>query len=616
MAINEILPDGNTDFSGGQNASVSPNSLGENQYAYSVNMSTQRMSLTPRWGITELPLDWSSAGDYTRPTGVKVSFEKVFKSGKQQGFIPYSIGPDKYNIYIVSGFLFMINLSDFSVRVLNPTDAVNMHADRVNWSNAGQYLVVYDFPNRPFILDGIAISRADASLYEVPTSVLGTYNQNRLCIANANIDWTAGDPVGSTYATRAPVTFEEIILSNSPYVGEVYQVPTANKNNDVITAMGFLQVLDTSMGIGPLLVATSKAIYSYRTDQPRATWQGGTTSAVFGSAVLYNEGIVGQRAHTNVGGDIIFVSADGQVRTLTMARNEIARWSNTPISKEVNNFLIYPDPALMNVSVVSHFLNKIFVTCNPYRVECTSADGFPQTDYVNAGVVVLELDNISGLTTKVPPVWAGMWTGVQFTDFANNGGIMYIAGKDKGENKMFMFDPSRTYDTIDGKVRYVRSLLLTREYTHTDQTVNKELQSLDLGLREMEEKVTVKVDYKPSTSGTYVHWKDLAFNTPVEQCNTSGLKPQGLLKRGVRDLTIGSVNETVCDPASRDYMHVFKGVQLRMEITGKAWELEYIKLKARVLPQIEIEPYCGEQAGVEVPAQCFDVWYVPENNDC
>lgn len=616
MAENEILPDGTTDFSGGQNAAIAPAVLQQNQYAYGINISTQTTTLRPRWGLTEVTLDFTDTGSHVRDTGFSVSFEQIFKGGKFQCFIPYSIGPDKYNIYGVSGYLFMISLSDYRVQVLNPYDSLNVYADRINWSNAGSYLVIFDFPNSPFILDGITIRRADPTLYEVPTSVMGTYNQNRLCIANAGIDWTAGDPAGSVYATGAPVTFEEIMIPSSPYVGDVYQVPTANKNNDAITAMGFLQVLDTSMGIGPLLIATSRAIYSYRTDQPRASWQGGTTSAVFGSAILYSDGIVGQRAHINVGGDIIFLSSDGQVRALTMARDELARWSNSPISREVSNFLTYSDTSISYVAVAAHFENKIFITCNPYRVDCTSAEGYPQTDYVNGGVVVLELDNVAGLASQMTPAWSGMWTGTQFMDFASNSGTFYVAGKERGQNAMYIFDPSRTYDTIGGKTRYVRSVILTKEYTHTDGSVNKQIHSLDLGIRNLEEKVKISVDYKPSTTGTYTHWRDLVFNAPVDQCSFMPEFPQGLQPQSIRDLNLGGVDENVCDPTTDNLMHVYKGLQLRLVITGKNWELDYIKLKGRVLRQTEVDVYCGERPPVQIPAQCFDIWAIPELDNC
>jgi hypothetical protein len=616
VADNEIIPDGTTLFSGGQNAAISPGSLAANQYSYGINVSTQKTSLTPRWGIVQKPLDFTDTGSFIRATGFSVTCEEIFYSGKMQAFIPYGIGPDRYNIYIISGFIFLISLSDFKVQVLNILDLLNVYADRVNWSNAGEYLVIFDWPNRPFIFDGVTIKRADPALYEVPASVLGTYNQNRLCIGNAGIDWTAGDPSGSVYAAGAPVTFEEIMIPSSPYVGDVYQVPTANKNADKITAMGFLQVLDTSMGIGPLLVATDKAIYSYATNQPRTNWQGGTTSAVFGSAVLYNSGIVGQRAHVNVGGDIIFLSHDGQIRALTMARNEVARWSNSPISREVENFLVYNDPDISYVAATAHFMNKIFVTCNPYRVDCTSAEGYPQTDYVNGGAVVMEIDNTAGLLNNTPPAWAGMWTGVQFTDFAENDGVLYIAGKHRGRNGMFAFDPSISHDIIDDEVRLVRSVVLTKEYVHGDQSINKQIHSLDLGLRNLEETVTVSVDYKPSTTGTFTHWRDEVFNAPVQQCSFMPKYPQGLDPQGIRDLNFGGVNENVCDPSSGLFMDVYKGLQLRLIIEGKYWELEYIKLKAKILRQSEVDVRCEARAGVEVPTQCFDMWYIPDNGNC
>lgn len=612
MAEEKILPDGTTDFSGGMNAGVKPHAIGNNQTALNINTQGQSTALTPRWGITEIILDFSNTGDYTRTNNVVVSFEEVFYGGKFQAFIPYSIGPDYFNIYIVSGFIFIINLDTREVIVLNKTDQLNVYADRVNWSSAGVYLVIFDFPNRPFILEGIQIHRSDPALFEVPISVLGTNNQNRLAVANAGIDWTAGDPSGSVATPLAPVSFQEVLVPSSPFVGDVYQIPTANKNNDVITAMGFLQVQDTSTGIGPLLVATQNAIYSYRTDLPRVQWQGGASSIVFGSCLLFNDGIVGQRAHKNVGSDLIFRSSDGQVRALSMARNQQRLWGNSPISREVNPLLEMSDPNLDYVSVVSYFQNKIFTTCNPHRVDVTSSEGFPQTDYVSSGILVIELDNTASITAQSPPVWGGVWTGALWMDFCSNNKLFYAAAKLNGRNKMFLVDPTRTYDTIGDKVRYVRSVVVTKEYSNTDRTVNKTLHTLDLGLRNMEEKVEVDIDYVTSTLGAFVHWKDLCFDAPVEQCSAAPFFPNGLLAQGVRDLNIGGVTQKTCNPATQEPLWVYKGVQIRMIITGKYWELEYTKLKGVYTPQTELNPYCKICKGVPVPAQCFDIWEIPK----
>lgn len=612
-----ILPDGNTTFVGGQNAGLRPSDIQPNQYFIGINLTTDQGSVGPRWGLQQDELlNFSNTGNYRRVTGLEVPFEQIFRGGKFQAFIPYSIGPDYFVIYIVSGFIFLINTFTKDVVVLNPTDALNFYADRINWSNAGNFLVIFDFPNNPFILEGIQIKRADPALFEVPISVMGTYNQNRLCIANAGIDWTAGDPSGSLFTPDAPVTFQEIIIPSAPFVGDVYQVPTANKNNDSITAMGFLQVLDTSTGIGPLLVATSSAIYSYRTDLPRTLWQGGSSGAVFGSALLKSVGIAGQRAHANIGSDLLFVAPSGQIYALSMARNDQTRWGNSPISREVNNFLESVDPTLHYVSAVANHKNKIFFTCNPYRTTVYSPDGFPQSDYVNAGVVVIETDTMASLGNQSPPVWAGLWTGTGFLDFAENNGVLYVAGKYRNRNELYILDPKKTYDTIEGKTRFVRSVMYTKEYTFTDPTINKVIHSVELGLRGLEEKIDVNIEYKTSTSETFNFWRHINIESPVEQCEGFPVFPNSLQPQGIRDLNAGGV-EKVCDPAEQVTMDIFKGLQLRFIITGKDWELQYLKLKAEPKIPEQLPVFgCDVREPVRVPVQCFNIWEIPDNGEC
>src|SRR5688572_1539288 len=148
----QLLYDGTLNFAGGQNAALDPELIAENQYAVGVNVSAETGSLKPRWGYTHLDdLDFTDTGTYRRKSGFVVAFEQVFYSGRFQALIPYSIGPDYYVIYIVSGFIYLINLQTFKVQVLNPLDPVNVNARRINWSSAGPYLVIFDFPNVPYI---------------------------------------------------------------------------------------------------------------------------------------------------------------------------------------------------------------------------------------------------------------------------------------------------------------------------------------------------------------------------------------------------------------------------------------------------------------------------------
>lgn len=610
----ELLEDGTTNFAGGQNAALDPDLIAENQYFIGVNVSAETGSIKPRWGYTHLDaLDFSEAGSYTRKSLFKVTFEEVFRDGRFQALIPYSIGPDYYMIYIVSGFIFLINLQNFIVKVLNPTDPVNVNERRINWSSAGPYLVIFDFPNVPFILDGIMIRRSDPLKDEVPTSVLGTHNQNRLMIANAGITWTAGDPAGNPLTPLAPITFTEVNLSSSPFVGDLYQIPTANQNNDNITAMGYLQVLDQSTQIGSLLVATQHSIYSYPTFLPRDVWQGNAQNPtnVFGSLLL-SVGIAGQRSQVNVNSDFIFLSPEGKIYAVTMARDDQYRWSNAPISREVQNFLIYPDPKLVTVSVAAKFKNKIFVSCYPYRVSCSSAEGNLEYDVVNAGMVVIETDNMASLGNKTPPAWAGAWTGVPLMDLVENNNILYVAGKQDGRNALFTLNPDQTYDIIKKKTRYIESSITTREYAFKNQTLNKQLHSLDLGIRDIKEQLNYSVEYKSDVLQDFVFWADGQYNAPFEQCEAFPKFPNGLQAQGIRDLNIGEPSPRDCNPAQGDQLRWLKNVQVRVNISARDWTLKYVKVKGVAAPQSENQPFCNTNPGVPVPAKCFNIWKIPE----
>lgn len=606
-----IIPDGTISFKGGQNSAIEPEDIGPDQYYLGVNVSCQTGALGPRWGIEDIPLDFSATGDFRRATGSTIPFQQVFEDGRFQAFIPYSIGPDYYNIYVVSGYIFIINLFDRTVQVLNPLDPVNVDADRINWSNAAEYLVIFDFPNRPFIMEGIQIRRSDPAASEVPVSVLGAYNQNRLMIANAGLAWTAGDPVGSTAAPDAPITFLEILTPSSPYVADVYEVPTAVKNNTFITAMGFLHVLDKSTEIGSLLVSTADAIYQYPTYLPRSQWQGGTGDAVFGS-ILLSQGIAGQRAQTNVNSDFFFKSTDQQVYTFTMARNQQYRWANSAISREVNKFLEKGDKELERVAVAAFFMNNIFFSCYPYRVDCVSAEGDPQLDYVNRGLVVIEAASAASIGGEQTPVWPGVWTGVEFTDIAENGGVLYITGKYLGKNRLFVMDPTKTYDVLEGVKTDIRCVVETREYINEDLTTNKEIQSLDLGMREMREKVTVDVSYRSDVNATYFPWRNFDYYVPVEQCSGFPEFPNGLNPQGIRDLNLGGVSQQECDPSNKVPPQTYKALQLRLVIKGRDWKLKYIKLKAVAKPQPETVN-CVKESG-PVKAQCFNLWEIPNGD--
>lgn len=603
----DLLADGSTTFLGGQDASKVPHLVPPESYFAGVNISVQNGVPIPRWGVHRKKLNFPDSG-IVQPDGKTLTYREIFHSGRFQAAAPYSIGGTYYVLVVINGLIFLIDQDTYDVSVLSITDGstLNGNAARINWSPAGAYMVLFDFPNVPVILQGSTARRAVLTDFEVPISVLGAYNQNRLFIANAANEFTGGDPAGNLATPNAPITFEEIEAVGSPYLGQIFQLST-NYNNDPITAMGFLQVTDTSTGIGPLLVATNKAIYSYQTQNPRSTWEAGQ----FGSVFIEGAGIAGARAFSNVNSDLFFLSSDGQVRTAAMSREEQKKWARIPVSKEVQNWLKYWDKSLISYGVVGYFQNKLFVTANPYRTNALNSERNPIYDVTHGGIVVLELDNLATIKRDGVPAWAGLWTGVRPLDFVTNNDRFFVMSKDEEfSNQLYEFDPATTYDTADGLVRQVRAIIYTREFDFENHFQNKSAHSLDVAIANVQGDLSLDVKFKPAHGSRFVEWQTFTHLAPWRSCSgPTSCSINGLLPHNFRDLNFGEPKDgKVCDAVSNLYYDTFRKLQLKIIIEGTYWELEGFKIKAKPLPQNEFITACAVYNPVELCGECSDDW--------
>lgn len=607
----EPVQDGQTDFSGGQNASQIPAHVGENQYYSGVNVSCEKGSLNPRWGSQQKTLTFDITEEFTLPTGLTRSYESIFLTGRYQAIIPYLVGTEFYLICVVSGVIFFVNQQTFVVTYVPIADGSYIDEDhfRVNWTPAGARVEIFDFPSYPVIIDGVTARRADPALLETPVSVLGTYNQNRVAFSNAGNEWTASDPAAFGFP-NGPISCTELLTPASPFYGQVFQLST-NYNNNPITAMGFLQVVDTSTGIGPLLVATQDSIWSYHTELPRAQWE----ATQFGSVFISSAGIVGQRALCNVNSDIFFISKDGQLRSASMSREEQGKWSKTPISREVQDFIVVNDKALLKYSVVSYYRNKIIMTVNPYKVKMAKTDLEPSYDVAFGGFVVLELDNVSTLGKDSQPAWAGMWCPFRPMDFVINNDRMFAVAKEGGINTIYEMRPDLTYDKIGVKqeVRKVKSKIYTKEFEFKAPFNLKTLNSLDFNLQDVRGNFTLKVKYKPSHANNYIEWRNFSHIAPWRICQgvPIGCEWNGLAPHSFRELNLGSPINPGCNPVTKDKYDTLRMVQLLFEIEGVDWLIESFVINGQLLPQNTTEAICKAYPIVKVCEECNNVWEIP-----
>lgn len=610
-----IIPDGANNFTGGQDASKLPDRIPNNSYASGINLTTSYGTLGPRWPFAKINLQFNDQF-FTLPNLQKRSYRDIFLSGNFQACIPYSIAGNPYILYVVAGIVFLINPVTGDVLPLELPDGTTLDetSTRLNWEAADKYIVIHDFPNFPVIVQGSSIRRANPALFEVPISVMGTYNQNRLFIANNGLEFTAGDPTGNLATPEAPITFEEIEAPQAPYIGQIFALPSV-VGSTKITAMTFLTLNDTSTGIGPLIVATPNVMFSFQSQIPRASWQ----NSQFGSCYVNDSGIVGQRAHVNVGADLFYLSADGFIRSANMSRSEQGRWSKAPISNEIKDWLKFQSPDLMQYTAFSYYGNKIFVTVNPYRVKALTQNKNLTFDYVHAGMCVMELDNVSTLTQSANPVWAGLWTGIRPMDFASVNQRMFVAAKDKGtENSLWEVRPDLTYDQADGQIRFIRSKIYTRQHVFGNPFQNKDIHSLDLGLTNLSGDIEIDVDYKPSQVEKFLPWRSLKRYAEWRACCVPKAKfLNGFQEKSYREIVLGTPNDlTDCDKTTGEQYGVFRKVQLAITIKARTWQLNEYRIKANEKAQAEIQTQCIDNNMVSSPAPCNTDWHIEEFGGC
>lgn len=607
--------DGNQSFLMGQNASKDPDLIDPAQYASGINVNIQQGFLSPRWGYVRAPLTFPS-GTLLTPRNTYRTYEDIFRSGRFQAMIPYVVGNTFYQIFVISGVIFMMNQKTYEMSVIPISDGsfLNYGAPRINWANAGKYVVIFDYPARPVILEEFTARRSVSTNFEVPISVLGTYNQNRLFIANAGNEYTGGDPSGSLATPDAPITFEEVLLSGSPYFGQIFKLPTAY-NNGQITAMTFLQSADSSTGIGPMLIGTEQEVWAAGTNNPRSTWD----NSQFASNLVFNAGISGPRAVVQANSDCFFMSPDAEIRPLSMSRQEQQRWSKVPISREVQNWLTINDKNLAKYASLGYFKNKIFATVNPLRVPAVDLVGNNIIDVCHVGMVVLELDSISTLSGEYPPAWAGIWTGIRPMDMNQNNSRMFVIAKDDSTvNHVYEVDPSINHDVIDGKVRRVRSRVYTREYNFGNAYLQKEINNIVFNIEDVKGEFELNVQFKPSHAEKYLEWRTFSHRAPWRSCEMPrGCEYHGLAGHNFRELYLGSpIAGDACNEVTKDNYSLFKKLQLKLDITGINWKIKDFVLLATDKPQNMTALNCESYPEVKVCSQCSDDLILEEDDSC
>ncbi len=607
------LIDGTVDFSGGQNAGATPDRIAKNQFEKAVNVSTGNGSLQPRPRYCHIPVTVITEG-----TEAGKSYQSIFDLGKFQGERTFLADEKSYAISVRSGIIFKIDYKAGTARVLRhgTDDRIAMRHRRVPIKPAGKFIVIHDWPNMPVIIDGDFAARSNfyatdtdgTPLPEVPQSRLGVFVQSRYWVANSTNEFTAGDFVGDITRPRAPITFAEVFNPGAAYVGQAFNLGYGFGNIS-ISAMGFMSSRNSQSKVqatkyGPLYVATRNSVHIYDAELPRDQW----TITSFGRIELYGTGIVGERAHTIIGSDVIFQSAKGHLHSLSKNQNdERSGWATTIISTEVDNWLSTQNEQYLDVGFVTFFNQVVLAGARPIRIPIRGYRGQVIYDYAHEGMVALELDNVSSITTPASPTWAGLWTGIRPMEATVIDDDLYVVSKDPDlYNRTYKLDYDAIYDTWNHVNRKVKGRIYMRSYDHEAPFVDKVEHSLNVNLGNVRGDLNLQAFRKPLNATDFGKWGeyDHVEDCTVECATDGSMAPNAPL--GYRVLSFGDPVETPCNLANGESGRTYRETQVMLEFEAGNFRIDKVKLKAEALEEADSDGTPCTAKVIEQPKEQCD----------
>jgi hypothetical protein len=541
------------DQTGGVDGQLATLLLAGNRAAKLVNGTVRGGNASTRPSFGAIPLTFES--DQTRAL-----FERFPIQGGKYYWHPAT---DGMLICSIGGRIFAITVFG-NVQDITPADGPNSATIPQVWmEQVDQYMVIQNGQDKAIIVEALTSRRADPDKTiivssvevpapEVPTGTVMGFGLNRLVLASVDrTTFKIGDIAGGSTTV--------LTFSATQYLNEApeFQMP---RQLGRIVAITFLAQADTANGIGSCLVIGERGILAMDLTVPRTDWLDTDISRI----VLLDTGGVGSSALTQVNGDLFFRSKQGGIRSLRMARAEMAGWGKTPISREVSNYLDYDTPRLLSYCQMARFDNRLFCTVVP-----TVADGHPN----HLGMLILNFDLVSSLAGKVAPAWEGLWTGITPTVFATGlfdgeERFLTLCHDQDGINRLYEI---RKEDTFDIETQPIPSVIHTRAMSFDSPFSRKELIGADIWLTNILGETRVVVKWRPNG---YPEWTDWAsFTVCAGQgsgCATGDCQVLALTPRAVQRIILPRPPKSCAADGSNSELAFGYAFEFRIEWEGRA----------------------------------------------
>jgi hypothetical protein len=416
----------------------------------------------------------------------------------------------------------MLNISGHTVQVRVDTDyAVNdvsngrfFPADGIqHWFAQGeQFLVMQDGVNDPLVWDGSTLKFITefVGINPLPPGQSMDYYMGRLWVANGR-EYLAGDIVRGPSGTAQYGLRDAILhMTENTYLagGGKFIVPTVAGN---IRALAHTANLDTALGEGRLFIFTRKTIYACNVTPTRAQWS--TLTEPIQTVVQRQFGTTSDRSIVPVNGDLFYQSVDG-VRSLLLAIREFDQYANIPISREMARILRFNDRSLLRFGTGINFDNRLLQSVAPVQTPA---------GVVHKAVMALDFDLISNMGTRLPPVWEGIYEGLDILQMfvGDFGGreraFAVVVSRITGDIEIWEFTTSERFDEDDRRIFWYFE---TPAYTWGNSFSLKKLDSAEIWFDKIFGKVNVTIDYRVDQNPCWIRWHAFEVCSARTSCET------------------------------------------------------------------------------------------------
>lgn len=423
------------------------------------------------------------------------------------------------------------------------------------------------------------------SVPELPPGRMGAYGMGRnWMVLTDGRTFIASDIVGGSSGSILN-QFRDAVLRTTENTflagGGTFVVPG---NVGEIRSMTFSTMLDNSLGLGPLMVGTPNMIFTCKAPVERADWQGVTNPIL--AAALIGDGTQGQNSTVSVNSDILFRSRVG-LGSLIIAQRYFGEWGNSSISSEMTRTLILDPVSLLTYSSGISFDNRYLITSGPNA----TANGVYWF-----GQIALDYFPISNLAEKLPPVYDGLWTGInafqwmtgQFQSVPRAMALSYNSNTNAMELYELLATDQANFD--NGSTRIVwefESASLFNEIKGKGPQDLARLVDGEIYVSDVVGQVDFQTFYKPDQYPCWIPWHSWSICSTEPDANNPTRQPTYRTRMGMGTPSADDCDSVNNRPLREGYTFQFKAV-----ITGHC---KFLGARFRAVPVPDFEfakPIC------------------------